>query len=322
MAKSAINSTIMGKAYEFACIKALEKLLKNVRPIEIVDNNSLRIANERYNEISESDQKEMLKSALAGMKAIIEMEPRITEDGKDIIEVSLQPDNVAKDGGDIRDVLIIRRSIKWEIGISVKHNHAALKHSRLSSKLDFGNIWFGINCSDLYFKEIEPIFNKLKEFKGQKKLWSEIPNKFDTIYVPLLEAFKREFDFLYEKHPKEITKKLILYLIGSNGKDYYKMIHYKNNKTRIQPFNLFGTLNQETASKKPSRIIDKLLLPTKIIDLYFKENSKTTLILSMNNYWTISFRIHSAENHVEASLKFDIQLMGQPSDIFYYDVVW
>jgi len=319
--KSTINSTIMGKAYEFACIKTLEKLLKNVRPIEIIDNSSLSIANERYNEVSKNEQNEMLKSASAGMKAIIEMEPKIIEDGKDVLTISLQPDNVAKDG-DIRDLLIIRRSIKWEIGISVKHNHAALKHSRLSTKLDFGNVWFGIPCSDLYFNEIKPVFNKLEGYKAQRKLWEEISNKFDAIYMPILKAFKKEFDSLYKKHQKEITEKLIMYLLGSNGKDYYKMIHYKNNRTRIQPFNLFGTLNQGTANKKPSIIFDKLSLPTKIIDLSFKEDSETTLILSMNNCWTISFRIHNAESHVVPSLKFDIQLIGQPADLFYHDAVW
>lgn len=36
MAKSTINSTVMGKAYEFACIKAIEKLVKSVRQIEII----------------------------------------------------------------------------------------------------------------------------------------------------------------------------------------------------------------------------------------------------------------------------------------------
>ena len=321
MAKSTINSTIMGKAYEFACIKALEKLLKKVRPIEIIDNSSLRIAHERYNEVSENDQKEMLKSALAGIEAIIEMEPKIIEDGNDKLTILLQPDDVAK-GGDIRDVLIIRRSIEWEIGISVKHNHAALKHSRLSPKLDFGNVWFGINCSDLYFNEIKPIFNELKKFKERGKLWSEIPNKFDTIYIPILNAFKKEFDSLYKKHKKEVTEKLIMYLLGSNGKDYYKMIHYKNNKTRVQPFNLFGTLNQESLNKKPSIKFGKLLLPTKVIDLSLNEDLKTTLILTMDNGWAISFRIHSAESHVIPSLKFDIQLFGQPAEIFYYDAVW
>ncbi|MCL2804614.1 MAG: HaeIII family restriction endonuclease, partial [Treponema sp.] len=108
----------------------------------------------------------------------------------------------------------------------------------------------------------------------------------------------------------------------SNGKDYYKMIHYKNNKTRIQPFNLLGTLNQAASKKKPSILFSKTPLPTKIIELAFKENSKTTLELTMNNGWAISFRIHNAKTKVETSLKFDIQLLGQPSDLFYKDVDW
>jgi len=321
MPKSTIKPTVMGKAYEYACIMALEKILKDIRPIEIFANNSLNIARDRYNEVDENIQKDMLKSALAGIEAIIQMEPKIIEDGKDKLTISLQPDKVAM-SGDVRDVLIIRRSINWEIGISVKHNHAALKHSRLSIKLDFGNIWFGINCSENYFNEIYPIFDKLKKYKASGKLWSEISNKAEEIYEPILNSFKTEFDSLYVRHQKIITEKLILYLLGSNGKDYYKMIHWKNNTTRVQPFNLYGTLNQESSRKKPDIKFGKISLPTKIIDFSFKENSKTTLELTMNNGWAISFRIHNAASKVETSLKFDIQLLGQPSDLFYKYVEW
>jgi hypothetical protein len=316
-----LKSTIMGKAYEFACVKALEKLLDKVRPIEIIKNSSLTIARDRYNEISKADQDEMLKSALAGINTILKMEPRITEDGNDTLTISLQSDDVAKDG-DIRDVLIIRRSIEWEIGISVKHNHSALKHSRLSTTLDFGKVWFGIHCNDTYFTEIKPIFDKLQALKEKGKLWSDIPNKDDTIYVPILNAFKNEFDLLFKTHKNKITEKLVLYLLGSNGKDYYKLIHHSNHTTRIQPFNVNGTLNQNATHTKPNIVYDKITLPTKIIDLSYKENSKTTVILTMNNGWAISFRIHNASSRVETSLKFDIQLLGQPADIFYVDVEW
>jgi len=321
MPKSAIKPTVMGKAYEYACILAIEKILKDIRQIEIIKNNSLNIACDRYNEVDEYNKKDMLKSALAGIEAIIQMEPKIIEDGNDKLTISLQPDNVAM-SGDVRDVLLIRRAIEWEIGISVKHNHAALKHSRLSAKLDFGNIWFGFNCSEVYFNEIYTIFNELKKYKAAGKLWAEISNKAENIYEPILNAFKKEFDLLYAKHQKIITEKLILYLLGSNGKDYYKMIHWKNNTTRIQPFNLYGTLNQESSRKKPGIKFGKISLPTKIIDFSFKENSKTTLELTMNNGWAISFRIHNAASKVETSLKFDIQLLGQPSDLFYKYAEW
>ncbi|MCL2805299.1 MAG: HaeIII family restriction endonuclease, partial [Treponema sp.] len=107
MSKSTIKSTVMGKAYEYACIIAIEKLLRKIRPLEIVKNSSLNIARDRYNEVDINIQKDMLKSATAGIEAIILMEPKIVEDGKDKLTISLQPDNVAKNG-DIRDVLIIR----------------------------------------------------------------------------------------------------------------------------------------------------------------------------------------------------------------------
>ncbi len=166
--RSTINSTIKGKAYEYACLTALVEMVKSIRPIEIVENNSLLIARGRYlNDITEEERNDMLTSAKAGIEAIIKMEPKITEDGQDKLTVSLQSDDVAK-LGDIRDVLIIRRDVQWEIGVSVKHNHEALKHSRLSAKLDFGKSWFGIPSSSMYFEEISLIFSELQDLKKQK----------------------------------------------------------------------------------------------------------------------------------------------------------
>jgi hypothetical protein len=321
MTKTTIQSVINGKAYEFACIIVLQKLIESVRPIEIIKNNSLDIAKERYNEISEMDRFDMLKSATAGMKVIIDMEPKIMEDKNDKLTISLQPDNIAK-SGDIRDVLIICCSTNWEIGISVKHNHVALKHSRLSAILDFGKMWFNKPCSKNYFDEIAPIFTQLKVLKNDNKLWSAIPNKDKTIYLPILRAFMKEFNALYETCGKIIVIDLVKYLLGSSGKDYYKMIHYNNNITRIQPFNLLGTLNTVSSKIKPKINFGKMLLPIKILDISFKENSTTTLHMTMDNGWAISFRIHNASSKVEPSLKFDIQLLCQPADIFYIDVKW
>ena len=90
-------------------------------------------------------------SALAGSNAILELEPLILDDGDDELELKIQTDHKGKDG-DVRDVLIIRKGIEWEISLSVKHNHFAVKHSRLSKGLDFGEKWYGIKCSDKYWK--------------------------------------------------------------------------------------------------------------------------------------------------------------------------
>lgn len=314
------NSSIYGKAYEYACILALIDKVSCFRGIEIEENDSVSIARQRFVSINKTMQTEMLLSAKAGIVAIMDMEPRIEEDGKDKLSVTLQPDTAATKKGDIRDVLIIRRSIKWEIGISVKHNHSALKHSRISPHIDFGNEWMGVPCSAKYFENINKVFDKLAIAKNENKLWSELASKEDEVYVPLLKAFMDEFNSLQERN--NVTSKLVQYLIGSNGKDYYKLIHHNNHTTTVMPFNLYGTLNLSSNSQKPRIDVPSIELPDRIIELTFKECSKTTIVLTMNKGWSISMRLHNASSRVEMSLKFDIQLQSKPEDIFYLDVEW
>ena len=204
----------------------------------------------------------------------------------------------------------------------MKHNHAALKHSRLSQHIDFGNDWFNVPCSKSYFATIKPIFDRLSKLKATKTAWSALLDKEDDVYIPLLNAFMSELNLLFSEHNTKVTSGIISYLLGSNGKDYYKLIHHNNHKTTVMPFNVSGTLNQKSNTSDPKIKIPKIKLPTRIIELAYKENSKTTVILTMDNGWAISFRIHNASTIVEPSLKFDIQLIGQPADLFYIDVDW
>jgi hypothetical protein len=320
--RSTINSTIKGKAYEYASVLALVNLVSLTRPVLQVENSSLEIARRRYlQDITESDRKEMLASATAGIGAILKMEPRIMEDGLDPIEVSIQPDNVAK-LGDVRDVLVIRRDITWEIGVSVKHNHEALKHSRLSEKLNFGELWLELSTSDKYFDSVRPIFNSLRDMQSKNITWRSLERKKEEVYRPVLQAFIDELNRLCAAHGTTVTAGLIKYLLGSNGSDYYKLIHHNNHITRVIPFNLFGTLNTPGSNDSPETKIPIIDLPTRIIDLSFKEGSLTTVILTMDGGWAISFRIHSASTIVEPSLKFDIKLIGQPANLFFLDVAW
>lgn len=88
------------------------------------------------------------------------MEPMIVEKSDDLLKLKIQTDNEGKDG-DVRDIVISRKDVQWEIGLSIKHNHFAVKHSRLAKSLDFGQKWFGIACSDTYWNDIKPIFDYL-----------------------------------------------------------------------------------------------------------------------------------------------------------------
>lgn len=320
--RTTVNSTIMGKAYEYAAVLAFMDRVSPIRPVTLIENSSLEIARARYqNDITQGEREQMLASATSGVEVIIKMEPRIIEDGTDPLELLIQADNVAK-SGDIRDVLMIRRDITWEIGVSVKHNHEALKHSRLSAKLDFGQLWLNLPTSSKYFAAIGPIFASLQDMKAKGITWRSLEGKQELVYLPVLEAFITELRALYEAHGSVVTRGLIQYLLGSNGADYYKMIHYNHRITRVIPFNLFGSLNQASGSSAPDTKIPPIDLPTKIIDISLKENSLTTVNLTMDNGWSISFRIHSASTIVEPSLKFDIQLIGQPANLFFLDVAW
>lgn len=314
------HSTTNGKAYEYACVISLQEIVSKYRNVIIEENSSMKIARERFNSISEIERNIMLKSASAGVNAILTMEPRIIEDGSDDLKISLQSDD-AGISGDVRDVLVIRKSIDWEIGISVKHNHYALKHSRLSMELDFGKKWFNIPCSQTYFDEIKPYFEELKRLKQQKVMWRDIEDKDRNFYVPILKAFMAELNRKYEEYDSEVTKRMISYLIGIN--DFYKLIGIDSQRiTRIIPFNMYGTLNQATKDNKPEQEVQILELPTRIVELDFKKNSTTTLELIMDNGWQISFRIHNASSKVEPSLKFDVQLVGQPTALFVIDMPW
>jgi hypothetical protein len=320
--RTTINSTVMGKAYEYAAVLAFLNQVSVVRPVIVVENSSLEIARSRFlDDISQAERDQMLSSATAGVGAILEMEPRILEDGHDPIELMIQQDSVAKDG-DIRDVLVIRRDIAWEIGVSVKHNHEALKHSRLSAKLDFAKLWFNLSSSSEYFDSIGPVFANLQKMKEQGVTWRSLDKKQELVYLPVLEAFMTELKSLHLRHGDVVTSGLVQYLLGSNGADYYKMIHYNHHVTRVIPFNLFGSLNQPSSTSEPIKQIPLIDLPTRIIDISLKEKSLTTVILTMDNGWAISFRIHSASTIVEPSLKFDVQLIGQPANLFYLDVAW
>ena len=156
-----------GRALEFAYIIVFEEQVKPKCNILVEKNSSFNAAKSAWESISTDLQETFLLSANAGIMAIFDAEPLILEDGNDVLNIKIQTDEAGKKG-DVRDILIIRRGIHWEIGVSVKNNHFAVKHSRLSRTLDFGEKWFEINCSHQYWEEIKPIFQYLAECKKKK----------------------------------------------------------------------------------------------------------------------------------------------------------
>lgn len=208
------------------------------------------------------------------------------------------------------DIIIDRKDIVWEIGLSIKHNHMAVKHSRLAKSLDFGQKWYGVNCSEEYWNAVKPTFDFLEVEKANGTYFRDLNSKEDDVYVPLLKAFMQEVKTQVENNA-DVPRKLVEYLLSKY--DFYKVISIDNKRvTTIQSFNMYGTLNQASKTQKPSLEVPAMELPTTLLFMDFKPKSKTTVIMSFDNGWQFSFRIHNAKDMVEPSLKFDVQIVGMP----------
>ena len=176
-------SNNQGRAYEYICLLSLQKEIATKRPAQIIENSSLDAAKNAWNTLSADEKITYERSANAAVSTIFALEPLIVEDGDDMLELFIQPDQQGEQG-DVRDILIVRRKIAWEIGLSLKHNHFAVKHSRLSKTIDFGQIWYDIPCSDEYWSNVIPVFEYLTREKAKGTKFSELPSKENDVYVP------------------------------------------------------------------------------------------------------------------------------------------
>lgn len=313
------NSNNQGRAYEYICLMTLSDEINKIRPAVIIKNSAYNAALRVWSLASETFQDILKQSANAAVTTIFDIEPMITEQSGDILTLKLQTDDEGKKG-DVRDILILRSDIRWEIGISIKHNHFAVKHSRLAKSLDFGNKWFGIPCSNTYWMETKPIFDNLAQQQLAGKKWSELPSKGETIYLPILKAFVDEINRSNTANA-EVPKKMVEYLLGEF--DFYKIISIDSKRiTQIQTYNLRGNLNKSSKTTKPKIVIPRAYLPTRIVSLCFKPNSTNTVEMYMDGGWQFSFRIHNASTKVETSLKFDIQIVGMPATIISINCSW
>lgn len=306
------DQTRNGKAFEYACLQSIKDRLGVTQEIKVEVSEAYSKAKEFYFSLNQEERSKMDHAADAAIRRISRLEPRLRCPSlTSPLTLSIQPDNKGQKG-DVRDILCIRKEDEWEIGISCKHNHFALKHPRLSATIDFGKQWFGKPCSEDYFKEVAPLFDELERMRGEGKKWEDLDGKEERFYAPLLGSFKKELERLYGLYPKEIASKLVKYLIGNE--DFYKVTSdRKSRTTKIQAFNFNNTLNKPLGSIRPESRVDQVSLPTEIIKISPRGgHENNTLLVHCNNGWAISLRIHSASKDVEPSLKFDVKFEGLP----------
>ncbi len=311
------SQTINGKSFEFALLSEFRDRLSPITSVSVIENEPYKTAEKCFNSFAEDEQGHYRLAASFAVNFLIDIEPRLSNDinEMDILQLEIVSD---KQGqlGDVRDVLAIRALQKWEIGISAKNNHRAVKHSRLSNDIDFGGKWLDTPCSEIFFNEIKPIFDELARLRKQSKAtqkWETLGDYHTSIYLPILNAFKKELIRLDFDNQGVVAQKLVEYLIGNQ--DFYKVIK-GDKKIEIQAYNLHGTLNLPFESIKPKFRIQRLKLPNRLIEVVFQDNSDTTLLVTLSEGWQISFRIHNASSRIEPSLKFDINLVSAPHSLF------
>ncbi len=314
------NQNKNGKAFEYSLAITYFDFLTKHTKVSLIENEELIKAKSNFENLDAEIREKMISAAKRSLGFIIDIEPRLINaiNIKDILEIELASDSLGQKG-DVRDVIFLRASSKWEIGFSAKNNHRALKHSRLSHILDFGKQWIDEPCSDEYWKSISSVFDNIKKIKEIDKnaKWKEsFKNKHLEVYKPLLKAWRKEVLNMSE-NVQEFSQKFVHYLIGYN--DFYKIVKGKT-IVEIHGFNINGTLNKPHGKIKAKHKIGKIKLPTRLIDLSFKPNTLTTLIATFDDGWQISFRIHSAGSILFPSLKFDIQLVSIPNSLFKTDL--
>lgn len=317
----ALSNTEFGKAYEYACLVALKKHISNKTncPITIITSDAYRTAQAAFEKAeTEGISHNLISAANAAARVIMRLEPQL-EHGNGTLTLVIQTDAQGI-AGDVRDVVCIRGENGWEIGISCKHNHHAVKHSRLSATIDFGAEWVGTPCSPEYFATVVPIFNELRDMRTSAiksgeplPLWNNIPDKIERYYTPILKAFLTEMNNLATINPN-VPSKLIEYMLGRY--DFYKVItDDKRRTTRVEAINISGTLNKPANDHRSIVDVPKLKLPSRFYHMGFVPGFDNKVEIVCDEGWALTMRIHNASSKVEPSLKFDVQLVSLPSSI-------
>ena len=281
------SQTQSGKAWEYG----LARSLSVINEIPISRNAAFYTACAGYEAHPLDEQKAIGRAADAAILFLEEHDHRVG----DLASLSLQNDSAGRQG-DPRDI-VMRDSGGREIGISSKHRHRAVKHSRLSDRIDFGAEWYGKPCSNQYWSVVRPIFTTLRQSGGAR--WSELPNKWEDVYTPILNAFIQEVK-TYADVPE-----MLRYLLGRC--DYYKVFK-TNGEFEVQSFNFSGGLGWGS----------KLALADRSIEFRRDTSKAATATLTMDGGWQLKFRLHSASSWIEPSLKFDVTLVGSPDAMANY----
>ena len=286
------SQVVSGKAFEFGIAAEFARAYG----CDIVDDAPFRTARNAFANRPPREKEVIEKTARRSVEFLLlndeNLAPRAGE-----WRVSLQPD-AAGMRGDVRDI-VVKTPAGTEAGVSAKNRNDAVKHSRLSDHIDFGEKWAGVPCSASYFDCGSLIYAELRAAQNRGAIWRDIPDKIERFYRPLLRCFKCEFESVCDRQGAPAN--LLHYLFGR--KDFYKVVKV-NGQVNLQSFNFGGTLGWGNRIQ---------LSNLRLVEASIRDSAAATMDAIFNSGWNLSFRLHSARTLVEPSLKFDIRLVGHPS---------
>lgn len=297
-----------GNAFEYACISAVQRVVSEYQEVYIVKDNHFQNCEIDYMSLTTNERELLLLAAEKGIQSLLNYEANLTNRTAEALEVKL---NSSSEGqrGDVRDVIISKRKENWQIGISAKHNHNAVKHPRLSPTIDFGKDWLQIPTPESYFQTLDGLWSQLRLYKEDQLTWDDVDK--DDIYHRVLTAF---CDALQKMNTQYyvVPANFMTYLLGRY--DYYKLIVLpKERQTILRAFNMNNTLHSKSSTGQVSKSNSRMPMPSSILKIEF--STRSTVNIYFDKGWTISMRIHNASKIVEPSLKFDVQLLGVPTTL-------
>ena len=321
MAKA--SQTVNGKAFEYACLRSLLAHAKALdKDVSIEASKAFTTAEKAFSAVDDNAKSEMMAAANAAVKLIVPLEPKLMGgSGTLLLTIAADAAAIGVDG-DVRDVLCVRADDEeWAIGISCKHNHEGLRHPRITEGKDFGADWIGVHCSREFMNEITPIINSLIENGKNEILWSQIDQKWDRYYVPILTAYLKEIRRMCNENVT-VPEKLLSYFCGAN--DFYKVIMKSGSRTTtVEGFNMHGTLNAACGKTKAMTKVSVIKMPTRLLDAAFKAGTKTTIILTFDGGWSISMRLHNKDKVAKpTSLAWEVNLEGLPPSTYVNTHSW
>ena len=313
-----------GKALEYACAAALsEALAAHGAQVSLADTDAARTARHRYDALAADTRAKYDLGALAGVRLLARLEPVLQSPATDTrYTLRIQADAQGQTG-DVRDV-VCEGARGWTLGISVKHNNDVAKNPRLARTLDFCRHWTNHPCAAAYFAAVAPTFTELEQLAAIGAHWSALnlteQAKAARFYRPILAALAAQLELLARQHA-DAPAALTTYFLGRQ--DFYKLIvSIPRRTTTVQAFNFAGTLGRADVTVAPARVatgqtinIPRLSLPTKLQAVAFKPRSDNTLLVTFDQGWSFSLRLHNASSHVEASLKLDVRLTKAPPEL-------